>query len=77
MHIFMHRDTFTHRKLFTISIWAHAKNFVDFGLFTSASDHDFNTFSFLLFAASFDAIFCDITGFSKLYLKAIGFFKYK
>ena len=54
---FMHRDTFTHKKLFRISIWAHAENFIDFRLFTSASDHDFKTFSFLLFAASFDVIF--------------------
>ena len=40
----MLRDTFT-RKLFRISI-----RHIDFGLFTSASDHDFKTFSFFLLA---------------------------
>ena len=54
---FIHRDIFTHIKLFRISVWAHAKNFIDFGVFTSASDYDFKTLSFLLLAASSDAMF--------------------
>ena len=38
-----------------------------FGLFRSVSDYDFKTFSFLLFAASFAAMFCDSPFFSLIF----------